>query len=425
MGFAYLQNVYLHWRWGEIDRTRARYPCEQSVASVTSFVERVAGHFITQIQWPVGATVPAIGFSIQRLSNPVGLIQVSNITAIPGHFRLSPVAPITATATDFQVGYEPAKVLDTDPATFWHSKYSPDLKQFPHTITIDLGGLFLVSYLSYTPRKDGGNNGHIGLHDVQLSTDAQNWLYGMYQTTWPDYNTSMTDSWTPTEARYVRLTAHSEAGNRGPFTSASTLQVGYTGLSTESASDIDFSGPWAKKHVYIANQSGTLNDPGLTMDGQAHPNSVNNPWIYQQQVPDYDQSLSVFNLDIPASYTFTGPRGVPFIADVKFAGLNFAPNTGRWVDWNGDTLTDIAAANLAVGQGAQGGQKTNTVFCVNGQNCATVFANGVFQFSVTERTGAGGKKMSIETCYLPELSSWWTDVVWHKMRCAPPLKPAS
>jgi hypothetical protein len=343
---------------------------------------------------------------------------------IPSYFRNIPTQLPTASASDFQAGYEPANVLDGKLDTFWHSEYTPSLIPLPHSITVDLSAVYAVSAVKYTSRQDGGVNGRVGQHSIELSTDGSSWTTVRSGSTWPDVSTPETDSFNPTNGRYVRLSCLSEAGGRGPWSSAAEITTSYVGNSTESAVDIDFSAPWISKYVEIANVGGVFDQRGLVMDGQAHKNSANWDWTKQLPVPDYGHCISVFALDIPAAYYFPPPRGPPLIANISFAGWSFNPNTGKWVDWSGDDLTDLANADLIVGNNASTsnnppgqGTTTNIVYCIQGKECSTIFANGRFQLTLTKR----GNGRPLTAISVPELFSWWTDIIWRKMRVWPAL----
>lgn len=74
----------------------------------------------------------------------------------------------TATADSAQTGNPASAAIDGDNSTFWHSQYTPNLDQLPHTITIDMKQAFLVGSITYLPRQDGNNNGHIGQHIISF-----------------------------------------------------------------------------------------------------------------------------------------------------------------------------------------------------------------------------------------------------------------
>jgi hypothetical protein len=114
------------------------------------------------------------------------------------------------------------------------------------------------------------------------------------------------------------------------------------------------------------------------------------------------------------SYDYTNPRHREPYAHIAAGGFNFASLTGRWIDGESDPVRDPSAAEgMLVGPD----KGPNIVFCVNGKNCATVFANGKFQFTSTSRFGEP------MTAVAPlSLSSRWTDMVWHRIRAVPGLK---
>ncbi len=137
---------------------------------------------------------------------------------------------------DFTVSASSAEVLAADNraeraadgnlATFWHSRYTgtEPRPKLPHTFTVDMQGSYGVSGLSYTPRQDGRANGNIGNHKIAVSLDGSSWkevVTGAYR----DNQRLKFSKFSQQLARYVRLTALSEAGNRGPWSSASEIAL--------------------------------------------------------------------------------------------------------------------------------------------------------------------------------------------------------
>lgn len=253
------------------------------------------------------------------------------------------------------------------------------------------------------------------MHSINWSTDGKSWGTVTSQTTYGDTDTPSTTIFGPVNARYLRLTATSEAGNRGVWSSAGEIIVGYVGNAAESNTDIDFHAPWATKYIKIANADGTLDNRGLIFSGQDRTNYAKNPWIYQDPVPDYGMSVTAFAVSIPKAYDFSNAHTRSLFADVAFGGFFFAPLTGRWMDWTFETIADVGTDVVV---GADTGP--NLVYCVNGKSCATIFANGKFQFTATTKVGQPMTALSP-----PQLYSWWTDVVWHKMRVSPGLKTSA
>ena len=128
-------------------------------------------------------------------------------------------------ADSFQPTFEPSKVLDGDTQTLWHTQYDPMTTPLPHTLTVDVQKPQLLKGLKYMPRQNGPN-GYIGQYTVDLSKDGANWLPTAATGTWANDNTEKTASFDTTLARYVRLTAHTEAQGQGfQWTSCSEINL--------------------------------------------------------------------------------------------------------------------------------------------------------------------------------------------------------
>ena len=130
-----------------------------------------------------------------------------------------------ATADSFQTGNEAANALDGSTSTIWHSKYSPTTDALPHTFTIDMQTTQYVSAVTYLPRQDGNSNGNIGEHTIALSTDGTTWSSPVAFGTYWDEKRAKVSAFQPKSARYVRLTAITEAGGRGQWTSAAEISL--------------------------------------------------------------------------------------------------------------------------------------------------------------------------------------------------------
>lgn len=118
-----------------------------------------------------------------------------------------------------------SNVLDGDALTIWNSPYTGVVPPFPHTITIDMHKTQLVTGLSYLPRQDNNLNGNIGQYSVSTSSDGTHWGSPAASGSWADDPTEKYATFTPRSARFVRLTALTEAGNRGLWTSAAEINI--------------------------------------------------------------------------------------------------------------------------------------------------------------------------------------------------------
>jgi galactose oxidase len=131
----------------------------------------------------------------------------------------------TAAASDQQSGYPASFAIDGNSDTFWHSEYSPRTMPLPHSITIDMHAVHWVSGLTYLPRQDGVSNGFIGRYSISVSRDGKHWGSPVATGTWADDSTLKTAVFGGVFTQYVRLTALTEAGNSGPYTSVAELTL--------------------------------------------------------------------------------------------------------------------------------------------------------------------------------------------------------
>ncbi|KAL8906790.1 MAG: hypothetical protein Q9171_006119 [Xanthocarpia ochracea] len=132
----------------------------------------------------------------------------------------------TVTVDSFQTGTnnEAAKAIDGNTGTIWHTQWMPTNVALPHTITLDMKRSYNVNGLTYLPRQDGNSNGNIGQHLIQISLDGTTWTTTASGSYLDDSSLKRTP-FTPVPARYVRIIAQTEAGGRGPWTSAAEINV--------------------------------------------------------------------------------------------------------------------------------------------------------------------------------------------------------
>ncbi|MFI8961991.1 discoidin domain-containing protein [Streptomyces sp. NPDC053493] len=146
---------------------------------------------------------------------------------------MEPMAPVldrtgwTATASDEETARENGRasnVLDGNTATIWHSRWSTTPAPLPHSITVDMHRTTVVSALVYQPRTDKAN-GRVGEYSISVSTDGRSWGSPVATGTLADDPGAKTLGFAPQGARFVRLTALTEAGNRGPWSAAAELNL--------------------------------------------------------------------------------------------------------------------------------------------------------------------------------------------------------
>ncbi|WP_327328018.1 discoidin domain-containing protein [Streptomyces sp. NBC_01210] len=191
---------------------------------------------------------------------------------------MEPAAPTlprdgwTATASDHETAkgdHSPARALDADPNTMWHSKWTAPTTALPHSITIDMKKTVVVSALVYQPRATG-INGRVGEYAIHLSADGAAWGAAVATGTLADDNTVKTLSFAPKGARYIRLTATTEAGSRGPWTSAGEINLLGDPGTTASVVDLPRDG-WT---ATASDQETAKGDHRATHALDADPNTM-------------------------------------------------------------------------------------------------------------------------------------------------------
>ncbi|WP_406405638.1 discoidin domain-containing protein [Streptomyces sp. NBC_00879] len=120
--------------------------------------------------------------------------------------------------------------IDGDPGTIWHTAWSSNPAPLPHEIQIDLGARYDVDGFSYLPRQDGGNNGRAGSYEVYVSDTTSDWGMPVATGTFADTVTEKKISLAVKTGRYLKFKALTEAGDRGPWTSAAEISA--TGTPT-------------------------------------------------------------------------------------------------------------------------------------------------------------------------------------------------
>lgn len=124
-----------------------------------------------------------------------------------------------------------AAAIDGDPATYWHTQWSPSNAPYPHTIVLDLGEARQVCGLWYTGRSStgsGGANGRIGDYEVYASESVStiDGEWGEPVSTGAFQNTAEPQLalFRPASARYLKLVALSEV-NGNPWATAGELSA--------------------------------------------------------------------------------------------------------------------------------------------------------------------------------------------------------
>jgi galactose oxidase len=125
----------------------------------------------------------------------------------------------------------PQNAIDGNPSTFWHTEWTPVLAPLPHWAILDIGTPTTIDGFSYLPRQDGTSNGNIGQYSVETSLNNATWTEvasGLFI----DDESLKEVGFPSRSARFIRVNATTEAGNRGPWTSAAEFNISITPTST-------------------------------------------------------------------------------------------------------------------------------------------------------------------------------------------------
>lgn len=119
-----------------------------------------------------------------------------------------------------------AKLIDGDPGTHWHSRWSPDSPSPPHHVTIDLGQTVQARGFVYLPRQDG-NNGTVADYELLGSVDGERWTslaVGTFANLAANPVAQVVTLATPAPLRFVRFVAKRECQGRA-WASGAELEV--------------------------------------------------------------------------------------------------------------------------------------------------------------------------------------------------------
>jgi galactose oxidase len=230
--------------------------------------------------------------------DPTPMLMATTADSFTPKVDALPTSGWTATASDQSSSYPAGNAIDGNTATIWHSSYSPTPTPLPHSITINMHATNQVVGLTYLPRQDSSRNGTIGRYSISVSRDGTNWSAPVATGTWADDKARKTTEFGSVTAQYVRLTALSEAGNRGPW--STSAEVGLLGnpaigpalprIGWTASADSQASATYAASNVLDGN--------ALTM------------WhtTYTGTVPPLPHSLTI---DMHATHVVTGVSYLP------------------------------------------------------------------------------------------------------------------
>jgi hypothetical protein len=154
----------------------------------------------------------------------------------PVETKTIPQSEMTAESDHFQPSDPAANAIDGNPNTMWHSEWDgySVTPETPASLTLNLGGTYMVSKLRYLPRQSGGVNGNIVAYNLYVSMDGVSFTKVVDNGSWPyledgdnpvPKDVERIAEFTPVKARYVKLEA---IGGEHNFASAAEVNIEYT-----------------------------------------------------------------------------------------------------------------------------------------------------------------------------------------------------
>jgi galactose oxidase len=292
------------------------------------------------------------------------------------------------TVDSYQPGNPPGNAIDGNANTFWHTEWTPSEAPLPHTITIDMKTSYNVGGLTYQPRQDGNSNGNIGRHQIFTSTDGNNWQLVAFGTFYDD-STTKSAIWETLPARYVQIKALSEAGNRGPWTSAAEINIYQAASYTPTPNGIGKWGPTINfPTVPVAASMETHSWSVLTWSSYAYDTFTGNSGgqTYTATYNPYTQSVSEVLVTNTQHDMFCPGVSLDFSGRTVVTGGNNAqktsiydPNSNQW----------ISGSNMQISRGYQA-------------SC-TLSDGRIFTIGGSWSGGQGGKNGEV---YNPATNTW-------------------
>jgi hypothetical protein len=147
---------------------------------------------------------------------------------IADHFPLPLMGQLGAavqSCSSYNRGFEPARAIDGDPSTMWHTQWQGEAPGFPHEIVISFPETLSLAGLTLLPRQDGNPNGWIRTYAVHSSVDGQQWTEAVAQGQLDQTkNLKAVRFSQPVRARLLKLRVLSPFDHQ-PFASLAELEV--------------------------------------------------------------------------------------------------------------------------------------------------------------------------------------------------------
>ncbi len=198
-----------------------------------------------------------IGSETNAIAATIDNVKVVELADPADDSRDIPVEVLTATAGDWQAGYEstgegPAEfVLDGNVSTIWHTDWN-GTSRANHWIQLELSEDYIVDGLRYKPREGGGSNGIITGYDIQVSNDGVN-FEPIAQGGWANNSNWKTVSFEGIQAKFVRLVSVESVSDRSEYVFSSAAEIRLTGEKVSEAPHVHTPGEAVRENEVAAD----------------------------------------------------------------------------------------------------------------------------------------------------------------------------
>lgn len=177
--------------------------------------------------FPAGRAVRVRARSISADGSRAGAVAARDFPAVAGPVLRNRAKTKVVSVSSFEPGEgEPAHMVDGDPSTFWHSRWSSSEARPPHSVVLDIGKRMRIAGVVCRGRSDGVDHGWIRDCRVFVSRDGKTWgapaFEGRLETPQDVPRRALFPA--PAEGRYVKLVVKSECRGRN-FASIAELGV--------------------------------------------------------------------------------------------------------------------------------------------------------------------------------------------------------
>lgn len=199
------------------------------------------------------------------------VITVDSVTVAPNGRRIDGITAAASSEADNESAPNglAAALVDGDPGTYWHSRWSAPAATYPHWMTFDLAEVHELSTIVIVPRQDNVN-GRFKAFDIEISDDGQTWEEQVTGVVIPTAGTEKFTVEVDVTTRYVRITATAPHDEAQSFATAGEVEF-WGLLPGEEQPDVE---PVVAEVWQPAEACGTDPDPtdDPTDDSSEDPN---------------------------------------------------------------------------------------------------------------------------------------------------------